>query len=37
MTLSVAKDCLEQRIRCNLSPAHVQIPFVDRGVLNLLG
>ena len=29
MTLSVAKDYLERNIRCNLSPAHVQIPFVD--------
>ncbi|UXP32631.1 SDR family oxidoreductase [Reichenbachiella agarivorans] len=30
MTLSVAKDCLSQQIRCNsISPARVHTPFVD--------
>jgi hypothetical protein len=36
MTLSEAKDHLERTIRCNISPAHMHIPF-DGGVLNLPG
>jgi hypothetical protein len=31
MTLSVAKDYLERNIRCNISPAHMHIPFLDGG------
>jgi hypothetical protein len=29
MTLSVAKNYLERTIRCNPSPAHLHIPFLD--------
>ena len=47
MTLSVAKDCLERNVRCNISATYLcsdltvfltgaDIPF-DGGVLNLRG